>query len=35
MKEGYYKTFTQDWWEDEESKTGWTGSGWIMRKTMS
>lgn len=32
MKEGYYKEYHQDWWEDEESKTGWTGSGWGEEK---
>lgn len=28
LEEGYYKIFHQFWSEDEESKTGWTGSGW-------
>ena len=27
-QEGYYKILHQDWWEDADSKTGWTGSGW-------
>lgn len=28
LPEGYFKTFTQEWWESEDSKTGWEGSGW-------
>jgi len=28
QEDGYYKICYQDWWEDEESKTGWTGTDW-------
>lgn len=31
-QEGYYKIYYQDWWEEEESKTGWEGSGWGEEK---